>query len=227
MQLHDLGTMHQAVTAERDEIRLSVAPMCQRRRPLLRPAQIKNLLTRLDHAAIHSPGDHLRHLIRHDRDHDLVEQGHAVDDPCLPDQRPALNAAGHGHQIEVTEPNADVGGLGGDRMGAGPVSLDRVLQGYRNEEVPLFRAVLPALVKQPACPREPAAGAGELAAVQQDEDQPGRATDGTHHVTPAQELAMRPLPDLHAPLIAAEEIRRRGEPLEILRLKRAPPIRGR
>ena len=111
VQLHDLGTMHQAMTTERDEIRLSVAPMCQRRRPLLRPTQIENLLTRLDHAAIQSPGDHLRHLIRHDCDHDLVEQGHAVDDPCLRDQRPALNAAGHGHQIEVTEPNADVGGL--------------------------------------------------------------------------------------------------------------------
>ena len=41
VQLHDLGAMHQAVAAERDEIRLGVTPVGQRRRPLLRRCRSK------------------------------------------------------------------------------------------------------------------------------------------------------------------------------------------
>ena len=208
------------MTAERDEIRLGLAPVGQRRGPLLRPTQIEDLLARLDHAAIDGPGDHLRYLVRRDGDHRLVEQGHSLDDPSLRDQRPALNVAGDRHQLDVTEPIADLGGPTGDRMGARPVSLDRALQGHRHEQMPLLRAVVPRLVEQPACSREPAAGAGELAAVHQDEHQPARAPDGPRDVTPAQELAMRALPHLDAVLVPAEEIRRRGEPL------RGPPARA-
>ena len=83
-----------------------------------------------------------------------------------------------------------------------------------------------AVVEQPARPREPAAGAGELAAVHQDEDQPARAAGGPQHVAPAQELAMRTLPHLDAVLIPADQVRRRGEPLEVLRLERGLPISG-
>ena len=225
-QLHDLGAMHQAVAAERDEIRLRVAPVRQRRRPLLRPTQIEDLLARLDHAAVDGPGDDLGHLVGHHRDHDLVEQGHSLDSLSLPDQRPALNVAGERHQIDVTEPIADLGRLAGDRVGARPVARDRVLKRDRHQQMPSLRAVALAIVEQPACPREPAAAASELAAVHQDEDHPAGTACGPLLVTPAQELVMRTLPHLDAVLIPADEIRRHREPLEVLRLERGLPIRG-
>jgi hypothetical protein len=177
VQLHDLGAMHQAVTAERDEIRLRVTPMGQRGRPLLRPTQIEDLLTRLDDAAVHGPGDDLGHLIRDDRDHDLVEQGHSLDGLSLPDQRPALNVAGERHQIDVTEPIADLGGLAGDRVGARPVSRDRVLKGERHQQMPSLHAVALAIVEQPACPCEPAGGLAQAA----DPPRRGRAVHGHRH----------------------------------------------
>ena len=52
--------------------------------------------------------------------------------------------------------------------------------------MPLLSTVVPDIVYQPTRPREPAAGAGELAAVQEDKDQPPRAAGGPHDVTPAQ-----------------------------------------
>ena len=122
MQLHDLGAMHQAVAAERDEIRLRVTPVGQRRRPLLRPTQIEDLLAGLDHAAVDGAGDDLRHLVGRHGDHGFVEQGHSLDVPSLRDQGPALKVARKRHQIDVTEPIADLGGLTGDRVCARPVS---------------------------------------------------------------------------------------------------------
>ena len=100
-----------------------------------------------------------------------------------------------------------------------------MLEGHRHEQMPPLCAVALAIVEQPACAREPAAGAGELAAVQQDEDQPARASGGPQHVTPAQELVMRALPHLDAVLVPADEVRRRGQPLEVLRLERGLAIR--
>ena len=49
LQLHDLGTVHQALTAEGHQVRLRLTPAAQRPRPLLRPPQIEDLLTRHDH----------------------------------------------------------------------------------------------------------------------------------------------------------------------------------
>ena len=142
-QLHDLGAMHQAVAAEWDQIRLRVTPVRQCRRPLLRPAQIEDLLAGLDHAAVDGSGDDLGHLVRHDSDHDLVEQGHAVGRLSLRDQRAALEAAGERHQVDVTEPIADLGRLAGDRVGVRPVSLERALKRHRHQQMPLLRAVAP------------------------------------------------------------------------------------
>jgi hypothetical protein len=65
-----LGAMHQAVTAERDEIRLGVTPVGQCRRPLLRPVQIEDL-RRLGRAScgIRHCG-YLRVSLAHERWHD-------------------------------------------------------------------------------------------------------------------------------------------------------------
>ena len=78
---------------------------CARRRS-------QHLLAGLDHAAVDGPGDDLGDLVGDDGDHHLVEQAHALADPALRDQRPALEVAGERHQIDVGEPIADLGGAG-------------------------------------------------------------------------------------------------------------------
>lgn len=78
-QLHHLGTMHQALTAEGHEVRLRFTPVGQCRRPLLRAAQIEELLACLDHGAVDAPSHDRRHLSGLDGDHRLVEQRHALD----------------------------------------------------------------------------------------------------------------------------------------------------
>lgn len=57
MELHHLGTVHQALPSERDEVRLLVAPAAEHRRPLGRPAQLERALTGVDHAAEHDALD--------------------------------------------------------------------------------------------------------------------------------------------------------------------------
>ena len=85
VQLQDLGAMHQAVAAERDEIRLRIAPPAQRGGPLLRTADVEDELARFDHAAVDRSSDHLADLVGHHRGHRLVEQPHPVDRPPLGD----------------------------------------------------------------------------------------------------------------------------------------------
>ena len=60
----------------------------------------------------------------------------------LRDERPALDVAGHGHQIDVAEPDADLGGLAREGIRTRPVSLDRMLQGDRHEQMPVLGALL-------------------------------------------------------------------------------------
>jgi hypothetical protein len=67
VELHDLGAMHQTLTAEGHQVQLRVAPARQGRGPLLCPAQIEDLLARRDHTAVGDPGNHRGHLTGGDR----------------------------------------------------------------------------------------------------------------------------------------------------------------
>ena len=220
VQLHDLGAVDEAIPAERDEVRLRVTPVRQRRRPLLRPAQVQHLLAGLDHAAVDGAGDDLGDLVGDDGDHHLVEQAHPLADPALRDQRPALEVAGERHQIDVGEPIADLGGAAGDRVGGRPVSRGGVLEGFRDQEMALLGAIVRNVFEQATSSRQPAAGAGELAGVEQQEDQPARATGGAQHVAAAQQFLVCALPRLDTEVVLSGEVRRRGQPLEVVRLQR-------
>ena len=143
-----------------------------------------------------------------------------------PESCASPDVAGERHQVDLTEPLADLSGLARDRVSAGPVSLDRAQQRRGDQHIPELQALAPAVIFQPARPREPAAAAGGLSAVQQDEHQPARAPDGTQRLTRVQELAMRTLPQLDALLVATRQLRR-GKPLEIIGRERRLSIRGR
>ena len=60
--LHDLGAVDEAAAGERDEVLLLLAPARQRGGPLLRAAQLVELLAAVDHAAVDEAGGDRRQL---------------------------------------------------------------------------------------------------------------------------------------------------------------------
>jgi hypothetical protein len=218
--------MHQAVAAERDEIRLRIAPPAQRGGPLLRPADVEDQLARFDHAAVDRSGDHLAYLIGHHRGHSFVEQPHPVDRPALGDERPPLNVARERDQIAVPEPPAQLRGLARDRLGASPVALQRAQQRGGHEQEAALRAIPVLVLEQAQAARDPATGGCRLAAVDEDEDDPPGARHRPSPLAAAQQRLVRPLPHRDALVVPADEIRRRGEPLELFGLQRRGPVCG-
>jgi hypothetical protein len=57
VHLENLGAANQALTAVRHQVGLRLAPVAQRCRPLLGPAEIEDLEAPLDHAAVHITRD--------------------------------------------------------------------------------------------------------------------------------------------------------------------------
>ena len=97
----------------------------QRRRPLLRPAQIEDLLAVLDHRAVDDPDAERRHLAGRDGDHDLVKQRHALRGLSRSDQRLAEAEPAERDQLRVAEALADPGGLVEGSVGRRGVALAR------------------------------------------------------------------------------------------------------
>ena len=62
---------HEALATVGGELGLSRSPTAQRRRPLVRPAQIEDVHTGLDHRAVDHACDDRRHLAGRDRRHSL------------------------------------------------------------------------------------------------------------------------------------------------------------
>jgi hypothetical protein len=227
MQLHDLGAMHQALTAVGHEVRLRRTPVAERRRPLLRPAQIEDLPADLDHAAVDHPRQDWRHLTVRDRDHGLVEQRQALDGLSHPDQHPALAMPTEDHQIAVTEADTDLGGLVEGCVRGREVALGAGPQPDGHQEISLFRAVELSFVDQSLRPRQPATRPGHLPPVQQFDRQPERAPSRSRRIPQAQALLMRTLPRRDALGVPTDQISGRCDPLKILRPKRRLVIRGR
>jgi hypothetical protein len=147
-QLHHLRPMHQALTAERHEVRLRRAPVGQRCRPLLRATQIEELLAYLDHRAVDAPSHNRRHLAGLDGDHRLVQQRHALGGLPQPQQRPATANQSERRQILVAEAVTDLGGLTEGGVRGGGVALGKALHRDRHEQIPLLHTVQVAVVQK-------------------------------------------------------------------------------
>jgi hypothetical protein len=76
-----------------------------------------------------------------------------------PESCASPDVAGERHEVDLTEPLADLSGLARDRVSAGPVSLDRAQQRRGDQHIAELRALAPAVIDQPTRPREPAAAA--------------------------------------------------------------------
>ena len=159
----------------------------QRRGPLLRAAQLVDLLARRDHAAVDDPGDDRRQLTGGGRDHRLVEQAEALPHATRPDQPAALPVHREREEIAIAEALADLGRSGSCRGRAlevaGGVVLERDRasgdsrarrspralafdQPLRAAEPPRRRAHLAAKREVHADPEGAAHGASELAVVE-------------------------------------------------------------
>ena len=103
MQLHDLGAVHQALATEGDQIRLGRTPVRQRRRPLPGPAQIEDLLARLDHGAVDDPRNDRRHFTGLNGDHDLIQQRHARGRLAQRDHGPTKTKPAKRDQVRVAQ----------------------------------------------------------------------------------------------------------------------------
>jgi hypothetical protein len=166
VELHDLGAVHLALPAVGDQVRLGRDPVAQRGGPLLRPAQVEDLLAQLDGGAVGLAGDHRRQLAGGGGDHDLVEQGHARGGLAQHEQGLAPPEPGERRQVGLAEAVADLGRPGEHRARGRGVTLHHALVCDQHQEIPLFDADPLAVVQQPACP---SAGACQLPAQEQAE----------------------------------------------------------
>src|SRR5262249_30232547 len=124
-QLHQFRAPYQAMTAIGNQIGLSLAPLLQRRRPLLRASPVEDLAAGVEHTAVDSPGRKRRNLARGHGHHRLIQQGYPAGNLSLPDQGASLSLEAKRHQVPVAEALPDRGGLRVDLVCRTRVSVDR------------------------------------------------------------------------------------------------------
>jgi hypothetical protein len=227
LQMHDLGAVHQALAAIGHEVRLRRAPLAERLRPLLRPAQVEELLAFPDHGAVDDPDPDRRHFTGGDGNHDLVEQRHAGRGLSRPDEGLADAEATERHELRIAEALADprrlvVGGVEG-RIVTRPHAPERL----EHEQVPALHAVVPAIVQQPLAPGQPAAALRRLALDQRGEAEPERAPRRPRGCAASQERVVRPRPGVGALGVAADQVRGDRKALEVFGLEGRLAIPGR
>ena len=227
VQLHDLGTVHQALTTVGHQVWLRRAPLGQCFRPLLRSSEVEDGLTFQDHGAIDDARRNRRYLADRDRDHGLVKQCDAGSDLSAPDQRLALTEPAEGHQVCVAKALADLSRLAEGGVRGRGVTLGKALQRNRHEQVALLYAVTVSIIEQPPGTGEPATATGPLTLEHQPEGQPERTAGGSLGIASAHKRLMRTRPSVGTVDVPAHQMRCQREELKVLRPKRNRAICGR
>jgi hypothetical protein len=225
-QLQDLRPVHHVPAPVGNQIRLRRTPLAQRRRPLLRPPHIQDLLTRLDHAAVDDPSGDRRDLARRDSHHGLVEQHHPLGRLAHPDERTPLGLPRHRHQIRIAGGRADRARTSKRLARTLVVALGIQAQPERYEQPPPLDAVVLAVVEHALGTRKPAAALGPLTPVHQRDAEPKGTPGRSSPVGGAQRLPMRAGPERLAVGILASEVTGDGEVLKIVERERLSTIRG-
>ena len=125
--------MDEAVASERDDVGLRVAPARERRRPLARATKIEHRLTQRDHLAVGDPGEHRCDFVGGDRDHDLVQQSHALGDAPLQDQRVTAAQPGEHRRVGIRQALGDPACLDEYRLDGG-IALEQLRQRSQHGE---------------------------------------------------------------------------------------------
>jgi hypothetical protein len=210
----DLGAVDEAGAAVRGEARLVVAPAAEHGRPLLRAGDVQPLHADVDHRAVGEP-DHLRRGVaaRHEQ-HRLVEAGHRAGEVTEQHQRVA---AGHRREDGAVGIAAELRAEAGDVLEpAGRVTGPDPLHRCRQQGQAVHRMVVGQLGHQPLQPRQPGGGLRDVAAVAQVEAEPEGALGCLPEPALADVALLRAVAQRDDLVVAAEQERRDGQPLEVL-----------
>ena len=140
-RLPELGLVHQALTAVRNQVRLGPTPLVQRCRPLGGPGQVEKLHALEDHRAVHDPRHDRSHLVGAHRQHHLVQAGQPGRLVAHGQQRLAVPEGRERCQVSVTEARRDLTGLHGKLPRASSiVGIERAEHG-RDEQIAACWAV--------------------------------------------------------------------------------------
>ncbi len=139
--------MDEAAAGEGDNVRLTLAPLRQRRRPLPRPAGLVDLLAGENDAAVDDPGRHRRQVAADCREHRLVEDGEPVGHPACPDQHVTLRKAGQREAVRLPEALRHRRGFAGNRSRRLEVTRSLVPERKRHQEIAALDESRPAALR--------------------------------------------------------------------------------
>ncbi len=211
--------MHKALPSERNEVGLGRAPGGEGVGPLGRAAHVERGHTGLDRRAVHDPGRQRREIAARDGEHRLVEPLQTP--PDVPEGDLGLTNAHEPpcQELPVARSAADVDHLDTQQPGRLEILPQQRLEvGGDQAEAPAT-AVRRRVRRQVLGPGKPTAGVGNLAAQEQDDAQPHRAPRRVLGTASRLMHGVRPLPRLLARLLLTDQVRRNGEPLEIVGLE--------
>ena len=161
-QRHDLGAVDEALSSERDEIGLCLAPPRESVGPLPCSAQVENHVTRLDDGAIDDAADDRRRLTGRHARHRVVEQREARVLVAEMQEASSHPEPAERPEVDVTEPLPGLehdAELGVPRSPGHPSTRRPTPWGPRDSRAPRCRALRRAVSQ-----REPTPGLRHVAA---------------------------------------------------------------
>jgi hypothetical protein len=141
VQLQQLGSPHETLSAERHHVGVRGAPRRHRIGPLLGPPLIEQIVTRAEHAAVDDAGHDRSDFSGRDGHHHFVEAGHAGGRLLLPEHGAPFGMAGQGGQVGVLQPLADCAGIGEVGVRARQVALARLPAAAQAQEEPACHGI--------------------------------------------------------------------------------------
>ena len=214
--LQELGAVNQAGPLKGHRPRLTLAPGGERGGPLARALDRVDALAAGDHSAIDEAGEDRRQPVRGHGQHALVEQRHAAIDLPQTDERPSLDGAAKRREISVSHPIADRRGLGGHGEGGVELARHLVAKGGGQQQVSLLGAFGRLALDDPLGPTEPGVGAPGLAQRHGAKADPERRPRRRPQRPFGEPDLVDPLRRLQKTLGVPRELRRPGQPIEIL-----------
>ena len=219
--------MDPAAAGERDEVGLLVRPGAQGQRPLTRPADLEDLLTGEDHAAVDDSEHERREVARRRGHHRLVEEPESFANAAGPHEHGSLRVQAHREEIAVAEALGD-----GRRLTCERGSRFEVASGFESEhgrdhQVPVLDRVPRLPVEQPLRAAQPAVGGCDHPAKTEIHPDPGRRADRTLRLAALEVPMVRALQNRNRLVVATEHQLGHGQELEILGLERSAVVRAR
>ena len=225
VQLHELRAANEALPAERHDVRMCRAPAAQRVRPFLCAIDVEHVVTGADHAAVDDARDHRHDFAAGHGEHDFVQQRESLGSPIHPEKHARLRVTRERGDVDVSEMRPHVIGLLEEAERRGEITLDDLHVTLCAEQQAVFGALFAALVQQPLRAREPSVALGLLYGNADERvAEPERAARRAQRVTALDEGGVRTGTHVGGSGFVPDEIRRRGQTVQILGGERALPI---